>query len=45
MIGNAIFVTMDVSDIFLAVAKCFNYVKPNHSYSNYVFGWFIIVWS
>ncbi|TIB70751.1 longevity assurance proteins LAG1/LAC1 [Wallemia mellicola] len=45
MIGNAIFVTMDVSDIFLALAKCFNYVRPGHWVGNFIFGFFILVWS
>ncbi|TIA68397.1 hypothetical protein E3P91_04089 [Wallemia ichthyophaga] len=45
MIGNAIFVTMDVSDIFLALAKCYNYVKPGHWLGNVIFGFFIIVWT
>ena len=45
MIGNAIFVTMDVSDIFLALAKCYNYVKPGHWLGNFIFGFFILVWT
>ncbi|TIA85487.1 hypothetical protein E3P99_03981 [Wallemia hederae] len=45
MIGNAIFVTMDVSDIFLALAKCYNYVRPGHWLGNFIFGFFILVWT
>ncbi|KAG9122202.1 hypothetical protein FRC07_001525 [Ceratobasidium sp. 392] len=43
-IGNAIFITMDVSDVFLALSKIFNYLKMNKT--KFVsFGWFTIVWS
>ncbi|ADV22743.1 acyl-CoA-dependent ceramide synthase [Cryptococcus gattii Ru294] len=42
-IGVSVFVTMDVSDIFLALAKCVNYVSDFWSVP--VFAWFIFVWS
>ncbi|ORX38622.1 putative ceramide synthase component [Kockovaella imperatae] len=42
-IGNAIYVTMDVSDIFLALAKCTNYV--NETASIPVFAFFVLVWT
>ncbi|CEL63838.1 hypothetical protein RSOLAG1IB_05602 [Rhizoctonia solani AG-1 IB] len=43
-IGNAVFITMDVSDVFLALSKIFNYLKMNKT--KFVsFGWFTIVWS
>ncbi|KAG8742840.1 hypothetical protein FRC12_015247 [Ceratobasidium sp. 428] len=43
-IGNAIFITMDVSDVFLALSKIFNYLKMNKT-KFISFGWFTIVWS
>ncbi|ELU45370.1 TLC domain-containing protein [Rhizoctonia solani AG-1 IA] len=43
-IGNAVFITMDVSDVFLALSKIFNYLKMNKT--KFVsFGWFTVVWS
>ncbi|RSH88614.1 hypothetical protein EHS25_002841 [Saitozyma podzolica] len=42
-IGVSIFVTMDVSDIFLAFAKCVNYV--NEDASAPVFAVFVCVWT
>ncbi|WVQ74831.1 hypothetical protein IAR50_004438 [Cryptococcus sp. DSM 104548] len=42
-IGVSVFVTMDVSDVFLALAKCVNYVSDFWSVP--VFAWFIGVWS
>ncbi|KAG9088200.1 hypothetical protein FRC06_002187 [Ceratobasidium sp. 370] len=43
-IGNAVFITMDVSDVFLALSKIFNYLKMNKT-KFVAFGWFAIVWS
>ncbi|KAF8605523.1 longevity assurance proteins LAG1/LAC1 [Ceratobasidium sp. AG-I] len=43
-IGNAVFITMDVSDVFLALSKIFNYLKMNKT-KIIAFGWFTIVWS
>ncbi|KAG8746757.1 hypothetical protein FRC10_003740 [Ceratobasidium sp. 414] len=43
-IGNAVFITMDVSDVFLALSKIFNYLKMNKT-KFIAFGWFTIVWS
>ncbi|CED83969.1 Protein transporter of the TRAM (translocating chain-associating membrane) superfamily [Phaffia rhodozyma] len=48
MIGNAVFVTMDISDVFLALAKCVNYSegpKSSGIASTILFGWFVIVWT
>ncbi|KAJ9098114.1 hypothetical protein QFC21_004443 [Naganishia friedmannii] len=42
-VGVAIFVTMDVSDIFLALAKCVNYVSESASVP--VFAFFVCVWT
>jgi acyl-CoA-dependent ceramide synthase len=42
-IGVAIFVTMDVSDVFLALAKCVNYL--NETASQPVFAFFVVVWT
>ncbi|BEI81962.1 hypothetical protein CcaverHIS002_0211220 [Cutaneotrichosporon cavernicola] len=42
-IGVSIFVTMDVSDIFLAFAKCVNYV--NEAWSSPPFAVFVCVWT
>ncbi|KAI9637300.1 TLC domain-containing protein [Dioszegia hungarica] len=42
-IGLAIFVTMDVSDVFLALAKCTNYVDEKASQP--VFAFFVLVWT
>lgn len=41
-IGVAIFVTMDVSDVFLAYAKCYNYVDDQ---STMPFAIFIVIWT
>jgi len=43
-IGNAVFITMDVSDIFLALAKTLNYLKLE-KISVVAFVWFIGVWT
>ncbi|KAG8953748.1 hypothetical protein FRC04_001953 [Tulasnella sp. 424] len=43
-IGNAVFITMDVSDIFLAFAKTLNYLALETA-SAVAFGWFVCVWS
>ncbi|KAG8753408.1 hypothetical protein FRC12_011555 [Ceratobasidium sp. 428] len=42
-IGNAVFITMDVSDAFFALAKIFNYLRMNRT-KIIAFGWFTIVW-
>ncbi|KAI5452830.1 sphingosine N-acyltransferase lag1 [Naganishia albida] len=42
-IGVGVFVTMDVSDIFLALAKCINYVSETASVP--VFAFFVCVWT
>ncbi|KAL0249771.1 hypothetical protein I308_103073 [Cryptococcus tetragattii IND107] len=42
-IGVAVFITMDVSDLFLGLAKCVNYVSE--FYSVPLFAWFTIVWT
>ncbi|KAL7423498.1 sphingosine N-acyltransferase lag1 [Cryptotrichosporon argae] len=42
-IGVSIFVTMDISDIFLALAKCVNYVDESASVP--FFAWFVGVWT
>ncbi|KIO32764.1 hypothetical protein M407DRAFT_241245 [Tulasnella calospora MUT 4182] len=43
-IGNAVFITMDVSDIFLAFVKLLNYLKLEKA-SVVAFGWLVIVWT
>ncbi|KIO32763.1 hypothetical protein M407DRAFT_18228 [Tulasnella calospora MUT 4182] len=43
-IGNAVFITMDVSDIFLAFVKILNYLKLEKA-SVVAFGWLVLVWS
>ncbi|KAG8891013.1 hypothetical protein FRB98_000022 [Tulasnella sp. 332] len=43
-IGNAVFITMDISDIFLSYAKVFNYLKME-MIGNIVFGIFVLVWT
>jgi acyl-CoA-dependent ceramide synthase len=48
MIGNAVFITMDVSDVFLAIAKCVNYAEGKKStgfWSTVCFAWFVVVWT
>ncbi|CAE6426849.1 unnamed protein product [Rhizoctonia solani] len=42
-IGNAVFITMDVSDVFLSLSKIFNYLKMNKT-KFISFGWFTFVW-
>jgi acyl-CoA-dependent ceramide synthase len=42
-IGVAVYVTMDVSDIFLALAKCVNYVSEDASAPFFAF--FVVVWT
>jgi acyl-CoA-dependent ceramide synthase len=39
----AVYVTMDVSDIFLALAKCVNYVSEDASAPFFAF--FVVVWT
>ncbi|QRV73179.1 TLC domain protein [Ceratobasidium sp. AG-Ba] len=43
-IGNAVFITMDVSDVFLALSKIFNYLKMNKS-KFVAFAWSTVVWT
>ncbi|KAF8335050.1 longevity assurance proteins LAG1/LAC1 [Cantharellus anzutake] len=43
-IGNAVFLTMDVSDIFLAISKVCNYLRLEKT-TNVIFAFFICVWS
>ncbi|QRW08353.1 TLC domain protein [Ceratobasidium sp. AG-Ba] len=43
-IGNAVFVTMDWSDVFLALAKMLNYLDMEISKS-IAFTWFALVWT
>jgi len=43
-IGNLVFVTMDVSDIFLALAKCLRYLDLENT-SAVAFAWFACVWT
>ncbi|BGP57504.1 hypothetical protein JCM8202_002222 [Rhodotorula sphaerocarpa] len=43
MIGTAIFVSMDIPDIFLAFSKCLNYMELQHT-SEVSFVVFIAVW-
>jgi len=43
-IGNAVFITMDISDVFLALAKIFNYLKYE-VIGNIVFGIFVLIWT
>ncbi|KAL7413102.1 TLC domain-containing protein [Mrakia frigida] len=45
LIGNAIFLSMDISDAFLAIAKCINYTEPAEIYSSVAFASFVVVWS
>jgi hypothetical protein len=42
-IGVAVYVTMDVSDIFLALAKCITYVSEDASAPFFAF--FVVVWT
>jgi acyl-CoA-dependent ceramide synthase len=44
LIGNAVYVSMDIPDFFLAVAKVFNYLHWEWT-SNTVFVIFIGVWT
>ncbi|KAG8926480.1 hypothetical protein FRC02_008856 [Tulasnella sp. 418] len=43
-IGNAVFITMDISDMFFAFAKTLNYLKLENA-SAVAFSWFVFVWS
>jgi len=43
-VGNAVFITMDWSDVFLSLAKCFNYLQMEKT-KTVAFGWFTIVWT
>ncbi|KAF8528669.1 TLC domain-containing protein [Gautieria morchelliformis] len=43
-IGNAVFLSMDCSDVFLALAKIFNYLGFERT-KNITFAWFIGVWT
>ncbi|WWD18964.1 hypothetical protein CI109_103421 [Kwoniella shandongensis] len=42
-IGVCVFVTMDISDVFLALAKCVNYVSEDASPP--IFAIFVVVWT
>lgn len=44
LVGNAIFITMDVSDTFLGLSKALNYMKLDRT-SVVTFIWFICVWT
>lgn len=44
LIGNAIYLTMDWSDVFLALSKCFNYLQMEKT-KTIAFAWFTCVWS
>ncbi|CEL61015.1 hypothetical protein RSOLAG1IB_04254 [Rhizoctonia solani AG-1 IB] len=43
-IGNAVFVTMDWSDVFLAISKVLNYLDMERS-KTIAFIWFTLVWT
>ncbi|PVG00552.1 longevity assurance proteins LAG1/LAC1 [Serendipita vermifera] len=44
LIGNAVYMTMDFSDIFLALSKCFNYLQMEKT-KTVAFAWFTGVWT
>ncbi|KAG8836214.1 hypothetical protein FRC17_008950 [Serendipita sp. 399] len=44
LIGNAIFLTMDWSDVFIALSKCFNYLQMQRT-KTIAFAWFTCVWT
>ncbi|KAI8447293.1 TLC domain-containing protein [Phakopsora pachyrhizi] len=44
MIGTAIFVSMDISDVFLGISKCINYTKYQRT-SEFSFAIFLCVWT
>ncbi|CCA67019.1 related to longevity-assurance protein LAG1 [Serendipita indica DSM 11827] len=43
-IGNAVYMTMDVSDVFLALSKIFNYLRMEKT-KTVAFAWFTCVWT
>jgi len=43
-IGNAVFLTMDVSDVFLAISKICNYLELE-KITTFAFGFFVCVWT
>ncbi|KAF8529143.1 longevity assurance proteins LAG1/LAC1 [Hysterangium stoloniferum] len=43
-IGNAVFLSMDASDVFLALSKLCNYLRLEQT-KNISFAWFIVVWT
>ncbi|KAG8814663.1 hypothetical protein FRC19_001591, partial [Serendipita sp. 401] len=43
-IGNAVFMTMDWSDVFLALSLCFNYLQMKRT-KTVAFAWFACVWT
>ncbi|KZW04214.1 longevity assurance proteins LAG1/LAC1 [Exidia glandulosa HHB12029] len=43
-IGNLVYMTMDWSDVFIALAKCLNYLSLD-TLAAVAFGWFALVWS
>ncbi|PVF94233.1 longevity assurance proteins LAG1/LAC1, partial [Serendipita vermifera] len=44
LIGNAVYMTMDFSDIFLSLALCLNYLKMEKT-KTIAFAWFAGVWT
>jgi len=42
--GNIIFLTMDWSDVFLSLSKCFNYLQMEKT-KTIAFAWFTCVWT
>jgi len=44
LIGNAVFVSMDIPDVFLAFSKILNYIRWDQA-KMYAFGSFVGVWA
>jgi len=44
LIGNAVFVSMDIPDVFLAFSKILNYIQWDRA-KMYAFGFFVGVWA
>ncbi|CAJ0636754.1 480_t:CDS:10 [Entrophospora sp. SA101] len=44
-IGNAVFISMDFSDIWLAFAKCLKYLAAPNIITDSMFGFFMITWA
>lgn len=42
--GNIIFLTMDWSDVFLSLSKCFNYLQMEKT-KTVAFAWFTCFWT